>query len=91
MDLTKRCKERPQSVFTNQRRKPSNEYGRIVRIRRGQLLAIWANQISKNRPCLSVVLPRLLRDIVLLGMPVNLLRLRFFGGFSIRLRVDELR
>lgn len=91
MDLTKRRKERPQSVFADKRRKPSNEHGRIVRIRGGQLLAIWANQISKNRPCLSVVLPRLLRDIVLLSMPVGLLRLRFFSGFPIRLRVYELR
>jgi hypothetical protein len=57
MDLAERRKERPQSFLGNQGRQSTNEHCRVIGVRRRELLAVWSDEVPKDRARLCVVLP----------------------------------
>ena len=57
MNVTERSKERPQRLFGDQWRQPTNEDSCIVRVRGGQLFTVWSYKIAQDRASLRLMLP----------------------------------
>ena len=57
MNVTERSKECPQGLFGDQWRQPTDEDGRIVRVRGGQLFTVWSYEIAQDRAGLRLMLP----------------------------------